>query len=263
MFLLDCAGYLIIWSDFIVDEAIITTSWDDGHPLDLKLAELLKKYDIPATFYIPVDNIERECMNPQQIREIARSFDIGGHTYHHLVLTRVSLKEAEREIVEGKQRLEDIIGKEVLSFCYPRGKFNKKVIKIVKSAGFVGARTTQSLSRSIKNPFRMGTTAYASYWHFGLAPYFKHAMASQDFRLFSFMLRNNLLLNSWDKVAIKTLDFVVNNGGIWHLWGHSWSIEDNNNWVRLEEIFRSVGALSNDIRKMSNSQLLKMHMDNR
>lgn len=244
-----------------MDEAIITTSWDDGHPLDLKLAELLKKYDVPATFYIPVDNIERECMNPQQIREIAQSFDIGGHTYHHVNLTGISPKEAEREIVEGKKELEEIIGREVVSFCYPKGKFNGEVINVVEKAGFIGARTTKSATRSIKDPFKMGTTAYASYWHFGLAPYFRHAMTSRDFGLFCFMLKNNLLLNSWDKIAIRTLDFVVNNGGIWHLWGHSWSIEDNNNWVRLEKIFRSIDALSNDVRKMSNSQLLKMHME--
>jgi len=244
-----------------MDKAIITTSWDDGHPLDLKLAELLKKYDVPATFYIPISYVKRGCMNPQQIRELARSFDIGGHTYHHLVLTRISPKEAEREIVEGKKELEEIIGREVVSFCYPKGKFNGEVINVVEKAGFIGARTTKSATRSIKDPFKMGTTAYASCWHFGLAPYFRHAMASQDFGLFRFMLKNNLLLNSWDKIAIRTLDFVVNNGGIWHLWGHSWSIEDNNNWVRLEKIFRSIDALSNDVRKMSNSQLLKMHME--
>jgi peptidoglycan/xylan/chitin deacetylase (PgdA/CDA1 family) len=85
-----------------VDEVIITTSWDDGHPLDLKLAELLHKYEIPATFYIPVDNVERECMSPQQIREIAQSFDIGGHTYHHLVLTKIPLQEVEKEVAEAR-----------------------------------------------------------------------------------------------------------------------------------------------------------------
>ncbi len=31
---------------------IVTTSWDDGHKLDLKLAHLLQKYNMPATFYV-------------------------------------------------------------------------------------------------------------------------------------------------------------------------------------------------------------------
>ena len=55
-----------------MDRVIITTSWDDGHSLDLKLAGLLQKYDIPATFYIPVIHIKREHMTPQEIREIAQ-----------------------------------------------------------------------------------------------------------------------------------------------------------------------------------------------
>jgi len=57
-------------------KAIITTSWDDGHPLDLKLAELLGEYDIPATFYISIDNVERQSMNHSEIKQIGQSFDI-------------------------------------------------------------------------------------------------------------------------------------------------------------------------------------------
>ena len=30
----------------------VTTSWDDGHRLDLRLAEILDEYQLPATFYI-------------------------------------------------------------------------------------------------------------------------------------------------------------------------------------------------------------------
>ena len=168
-------------------KAIITTSWDDGHPLDLKLAELLGKYDIPATFYISIDNVERQSMNPSEIKQIGQSFDIGGHTYHHLNLLRVSLKEAEKEIAEGKRRLEEITSRELFSFCYPWGRFNHQVINIVKEAGFIGARTTHSLTRNIKDPFKMSTTINATDWWF--APYIKHSFTSQDPRLFLFMLR--------------------------------------------------------------------------
>jgi len=52
-----------------VNEAIVTTSWDDGHPSDLKLAELLREYDVPATFYIPIDNLERRSMTPPKKSE--------------------------------------------------------------------------------------------------------------------------------------------------------------------------------------------------
>ena len=34
-------------------QTYITTSWDDGHQLDLRVAELLTKYRLHGTFYIP------------------------------------------------------------------------------------------------------------------------------------------------------------------------------------------------------------------
>jgi hypothetical protein len=51
----------------------LTTSWDDGHPLDFRVADLLSKYGLTGTFYIP-----RQCQTPtmseEQVRELATSF---------------------------------------------------------------------------------------------------------------------------------------------------------------------------------------------
>ena len=33
-------------------KTLITTSWDDGNKLDIKVAELLDKYGMKGTFYI-------------------------------------------------------------------------------------------------------------------------------------------------------------------------------------------------------------------
>ena len=222
---------------------------------------MLEKYDIPATFYIPIERVKRVCMNPDEIREIGGSFDIGGHTYHHVKLPRVSIEEAEKEIVEGKRRLEEITGRELLSFCYPYGKFNDRVISIVKEAGFIGARTAKSLTRGIEDPFRMGTTICAADW--GFAPYIRDSIASRDLRLFGFMLRSNLFFKGWDCIAMGTLDFVIENGGVWHLWGHSWEIDSNNDWGRLEKVLRKISALSKEATRVNNSQLLRICTDER
>lgn len=237
-------------------QAIITTSWDDGYPSDLKLAELLKKYDIPATFYIPIGNVERVCMDAQQIREIARDFDIGGHGYHHVNLTTVPPEEAEREIMEGKSKLEQIIGREVLSFCYPCGSFNNEIISIVRGAGFIGARTVRLLSRSIKDAFRMDTTICATDTRFGY--YAKSSIASRDPRLSYLMLRNKLFRKGWEQAALNTLDSVVKNGGVWHLWGHTWEIDENGDWAGLEKVLHGISLLSKWAFKMDNSQLIKV-----
>ena len=239
-----------------MDEAIITTSWDDGNPLDLKLAELLKKYDIPATFYIPISYVKRGCMNPQQIREIAERFDVGGHSYHHIRLAKISLQEAAIELNKGKKELQEITGKEVVSLSYPYGNFNNGLIRVARDAGFIGARTVMLLTRTMRDPFREGTMVNAGNWWF--THYMLHSLASRDIKLFNFVLRKNLFFKSWDRIAIETLNFVAENGGIWHLWGHSWEVEENKDWAKLEGIFNILSSLSKEIKRMDNSQLLKM-----
>ena len=37
---------------------VFSLSVDDGHPLDMRLAELLHKRGIPASFHIPIRNSE-------------------------------------------------------------------------------------------------------------------------------------------------------------------------------------------------------------
>ena len=103
----------------------------------------------------------------------------------------------------------------------------------------------------------MGTTAYtADLW---FAPHIKHSVASPDFSLFWFMLKNNLFFKGWNQVVIETLYFIIKNGGIWHLWGHSWEIDENNDWKKLEDIFREISIVSKKVLKLNNSQLLKLY----
>ena len=64
----------------------ITISVDDGHPADLRTAELLSKYGLKATFYVPAENPERAVLGAEGFREIAREFELGGHTMRHVVL---------------------------------------------------------------------------------------------------------------------------------------------------------------------------------
>ena len=45
---------------------------------------------------------------------------------------------------------------------------------------------------------------------------------------------------TWDIIAKKSLDYVLVNGGIWHLWGHSWEIDENNHWELLDDVLEYV-----------------------
>ena len=49
-------------------------------------------------------------------------------------------------------------------------------------------------------------------------------------------LAHRTSLGDWLELAKKLFDSVLQNGGIWHLYGHSWEIDDLGLWEDLEQI---------------------------
>lgn len=221
---------------------MVTTSWDDGHPLDLKLAELLAKYELAATFYIPLFNEENQVMKKKEIKKIAIDFEVGGHTLHHYRLTQIAREKVLPEIAEGKKGLEDIIGKEVSVFCYPGGLYSKKVVEAVEELKFRGARTTKRFQTSYpKSSFKMGTTVQA----------YPHTV-KQNFKEAGI---NRLIFSSWQEQAIFCFNSVCQQGGIFHMWGHSWEIERYNLWRPLEQIFKYISKRK-EVWYLTNNQIV-------
>lgn len=86
----------------------------------------------------------------------AHGHEVGGHTLDHLHLNNISTAEAERQIVENKQKLEEELGETLTSFAYPYGDENKNVRAIVKNAGYKFAVTTKkSRANGSENDFEL------------------------------------------------------------------------------------------------------------
>jgi len=210
----------------------IETSWDDGHPLDLKLAQVLLKYEVPATFYLPIRNIEgRPTLDKRGIKELGKNFRIGAHTYSHEDLTGLSNKKVREEIVTGKEELEQILGREITLFCYPRGKFNQKIKKMVKSLGFKSARTARMYCLSegedsfAKNP-------HLHFYQHNLLVYIAHLFKNRDLLSLS---KLPLIYNpEISEMAENQSRYVLGNK--MHIWGHSWEIYENNLIKDLENL---------------------------
>ena len=127
----------------------ITTSWDDGHPLDLRVAELLAKYGLRGTFYVPM-TAENGTMTAAQIRELGLAFEIGAHTLNHTVLTSATEQQAWQEIVGSKSWLENNSGLPCVMFCPPKGKYSDRHLAMVRKAGYLGVRTVDGLYRFLE-----------------------------------------------------------------------------------------------------------------
>lgn len=214
----------------------LRTSWDDGSPFDFKLAELLEKYNISGIFYVPITNSERGVMSKSQIRQLSSRFEIGGHTYSHVDLTSISLKDAEHEIVSGKKELENILGKEVEKFCYPKGKFNEDIKKLVQKAGFKKARTARIIFTGKSSDLFEENPNLHVYNHMQIT-YLAHCLRNLDF-----------------KTALKVCEFRQSNFvdtakqlfcKNFNIWGHSWELEEKKLWADLEDFISFTRNLQN------------------
>jgi peptidoglycan-N-acetylglucosamine deacetylase len=243
-----------------LNNVIITTSWDDGHPLDLKLGSLLQKYDMPGTFYVPINNPENPVLTSNQIKKLSEKFEIGGHTLNHSVLTNLSLENIKKEVNSGKAKLEEICGP-VLSFAYPRGQYNLEIKKIVKKNGFLGARTAEIMHHNLNDHFEMHPTVHVverSFLSKG-----KQFISSSDSGLANYVVKHGFFLKNWEWFAKKSLDYVIEHGGIWHLWGHSWEIDNHNIWSNLENILSYVNEIGckNGCEFLTNGEIFEKFKD--
>jgi peptidoglycan-N-acetylglucosamine deacetylase len=236
-------------------DRFLTISIDDGHVTDLRTADLLTKYGLQATFYIPAKNPERPVMPTAQIRELARSFEIGAHTVNHVSLKSLPEAQAWEEISGSKQWLEDTIGTPAVSFCYPMGKFNASTPGLVKNAGFQGARTCFfNLHNFPRNPYLWGVSTHA-YSH-SKAIQLRHAALEGNFLgMLNFMRAYNARTD-WREQFLQGLDHIEQHGGIAHLYLHSWEIDELGQWDRLEDVFARISKRS--LTKLTNGALFQL-----
>jgi len=133
----------------------IILTFDDGYDnFYLNAYPELIKRAMKAALYVIVNDIGKDgYINTAQIIEMQNGgIEIGSHTLSHPDLTTISSDKATQEIRESKFKLEKIIGKIILSFCYPAGKVNDTVAKIVKDAGYQYAVTTKSGIAKFSDP---------------------------------------------------------------------------------------------------------------
>ena len=92
-----------------------------------------------------VRNPGLKIMTQNMVTELARfGVEIGAHTMDHYKLTHLSKQEARYQVQASKERLEQLVSKEIDSFAYPHGDYNAGIVGIVKEAGFRNALTCVS-----------------------------------------------------------------------------------------------------------------------
>jgi peptidoglycan/xylan/chitin deacetylase (PgdA/CDA1 family) len=200
----------------------IEFSIDDAHVQDVRVAQMLTYYGMSGMFYVPWANrgfMGEGALSNALVAILAKHHDIGFHSYSHPRDMKELTDDAVIfEVSRGRRELEEIIGRPITSFCYPRGKYDERVTAAVKAAGFTEARTVDvGCFRQGFDPFRKPTTVHIN-------------PRRVEYRGQSFL-----------EYARTQLALAVNEqNGYFHLWGHGWEIERYNLWEDLDVLLSEI-----------------------
>ena len=132
----------VIWRNMTADEpnaeklirARSIGQYGPNRCVDMIL-DLLDKYSVRATFYVPGFVAEH---NVDVVRRISEAgHEIGNHGYMHERMVEKSVEE-QREILEKTQRiLFDITGKEPVGFRTPSGDWHERTPYLLSEMGFL------------------------------------------------------------------------------------------------------------------------------
>jgi peptidoglycan/xylan/chitin deacetylase (PgdA/CDA1 family) len=199
----------------------VVQCWDDGVTTDVRLGEILRRHGAKATFNLNAGlhdahrqpgwtykGTEVGRLGWDEMRAVYDGFCIANHSLTHPHLEQLTLEAARRDIVEGRERLQQFFGQPVLGFAYPFGTYNEAVMELLRQAGHVYARTT----RNVEQPFPPEhPMAFHPCCHF-LAP--------------DFWVR-------YEKAR---------EGGVFYFWGHSYEIISEPMWRDVEAQMARISA---------------------
>lgn len=234
---------------------VFTCSIDDGHPADMKTAELLHKHGLNATFFIPIRNCEGDAvLTGEQIRELGRRFEIGSHTYDHCYLKKVDIWQSYHQIHDGKRQLEDLLGAAVNGFCYPGGRYTRRDVELVRACRFTYARTTMNLCfEAGERPYEIPTTI--QFYPHDRMVYLRNFAGSGNWLRRIDGLHLALAQDNWIRRLYAMFDYACRHRAAFHLWGHSKQIEELAAWHDFDAFLGYVAQRVEQQHRLSNEQL--------
>ena len=131
-------------------DKLLTISMVNGKLKNMNDTERIQKIEwIKSKLGINTKENDRysQFMSWDNIMEMDKEgMQFGAHTVTHCNLTKQSILEAKREIIESKKRIEEKLNKDIIAFCYPYGhkKFlNQDIIALLRKSSFFCAVSTE------------------------------------------------------------------------------------------------------------------------
>ena len=158
--------------------------WDDGVATDIRLIEILRKYNAKATFNLCPGFMQEQRIEPfwiepvgrewsmhgfaggrvgkNEVAEIYDGFQVASHCWNHQVPGRVPDADFLKGAVDARKFLEDTFQRECHGFAWPCGQHTPETEKMLVDAGFKYGRTTANVAdvTACKNPIALDSNCH-------------------------------------------------------------------------------------------------------
>lgn len=134
----------------------IVLTFDDAYRDNyLNAFSLLKKYNLPATVFIPTAYVGKEMLNSEgksipvmswaEAQEMEESglVDFASHSHTHPMMNKISFEKFVNEVKTSENILNQNLKRQVKIFSFPKGKFKPEHTDYLKDQGYLGAVTVK------------------------------------------------------------------------------------------------------------------------
>ena len=213
----------------------ITFSYDDAVVQDIRLIELLNKYNLKCTFNVNSEllgmahTLTRENLRiahykiqPQDVKRIYEGHEVAVHTLTHPHLPPLEEDEIIRQVEQDRLNLSELVEYEVVGMAYPGGGVNNddRVAEIIKNNTGVKYSRTITFTHNFEtqeNLYRFNPTVY------------------------------HLDFDKMMELGEKFIALTPDKPQIFSIMGHSYEMDFRSDyWVKLEEFFKLISN-HNDI----------------
>ena len=217
---------------------VFNVTYDDGVLQDVRFVALLNKYNLKGTFNLNSGLMESEFewthesgrvikrLSKDKAVPLYQGHEIACHTLTHPYMHDLSEQEILHELQEDKANLEKLFGREVKGFAVPFDYYSDLIENCVRQCGFSYARISQE-SRSF--------APQTDYFNWKATVFHTDPELEQLTRQF---------IESDEELAI------------FQIVGHSYDLDVENMWDRIENVFRMIAA-HDDILPMTTIEIVE------
>lgn len=225
----------------------LTFSYDDGVTQDIRLIEILNKYNLKGTFNINSEllgrpghlvrngvQVNHTKNNPENLKYIYEGHEVAVHTLTHPNLTMLEDDhEALRQVEQDRINLSELVGYEVEGMAYPGGGTNcdNRVAEIIKNHTVIKYARTVGVTKSFE-PFHNLYQYQGTLYHH----------------------------ENWDilfDMGKKFLELRTDTPKIFYIWGHAYEFDIYPERWEMFEKFCQMMSNHADIFYGTNKEVLK------